>query len=102
MFDLFDVAWRLRNADEHGADLEPQRMINLAKCERAIRHLYHTGESLPLHGSNTLQICLCSGTLGQHDRRLSTSHLPQEGGSKNIHRRVSTPSKNSLVGVTLF
>jgi hypothetical protein len=49
MFDLFDLAWGLRNADEHGADLETQRMIRLAKCERAIRRLYHTGESLPLH-----------------------------------------------------
>jgi hypothetical protein len=24
-------------------------MIRLAKCERAIRRLYHAGESLPLH-----------------------------------------------------
>jgi hypothetical protein len=39
--------WGLRNADEHGADLETQRTIRLAKCERAIRRLYHTGESLP-------------------------------------------------------
>jgi hypothetical protein len=49
MFDLFDLAWRLRNADEHGADLEIQLMIRLANCERAVRRLYHTGESLPVH-----------------------------------------------------
>jgi hypothetical protein len=49
MFDLFDLAWGLRNADEHVADLETQRMVRLAKCERAIRRLYHAGESLPLH-----------------------------------------------------
>jgi hypothetical protein len=47
MFDLFDLAWGLRNADEHGVDHETQRMIRLAKCERAIRRLYHSGESLP-------------------------------------------------------
>jgi hypothetical protein len=49
MFNLFDLAWGLRNADEHGIDLETQRMIRLAKCERAIRRLYHAGESLPHH-----------------------------------------------------
>ena len=49
MFNLFDLAWGLRNADEHGVDLETQRMIRLAKCERAIRRLYHTSESLPPH-----------------------------------------------------
>jgi hypothetical protein len=49
MFELFDLAWGLRNADEHGVDLGTQRMIRLAKCERAIRRLYHAGESLPLH-----------------------------------------------------
>jgi hypothetical protein len=43
------LAWGLRNADEHGADLETQRMVRLAKCERAIHRLYHKGESLSLH-----------------------------------------------------
>jgi hypothetical protein len=47
MFHLFDLAWGLRNEAEHGADLETQRMIRLDKCERAIRRLYHAGESLP-------------------------------------------------------
>jgi hypothetical protein len=51
MFDLFDLAlaWGVRNADEHGVDLETQRLICLAKCERAIRHLYSAGASLPHH-----------------------------------------------------
>jgi hypothetical protein len=39
----------MAKADEHGSDLETQRMIRLAKCERAIRRLYHTGETLPPH-----------------------------------------------------
>jgi hypothetical protein len=52
MFDLFDLAWGMRNADEHGADLETQRLIRLAKCERAIRRLYRAGESLPHHESH--------------------------------------------------
>jgi hypothetical protein len=49
MFDLFDMAWGLRNDDEHGAKPETQSTICLAKCERAIRRLYYAGESLPLH-----------------------------------------------------
>jgi hypothetical protein len=28
MFDLFDLSWGLRNADEHGADLEVVLIIN--------------------------------------------------------------------------
>jgi hypothetical protein len=51
MFDLFELAWVLRNFDEHGADLETQRMIRLAKAERAIRRLYREGDSLPTYGS---------------------------------------------------
>jgi hypothetical protein len=51
MFDLFELAWGLRNADEHGADLETQRMIRLAKAERAIRRLYREGDSLPTYDS---------------------------------------------------
>jgi hypothetical protein len=44
MFDLFDLAWGHQNADE------TQHMIRLAKCERAIRCLYHAGgASLPHH-----------------------------------------------------
>jgi hypothetical protein len=41
MFDLFDLAWGLRNVDEHGTDLETQLLIYLVKCECAIRRLYH-------------------------------------------------------------
>jgi hypothetical protein len=51
MFDLFELAWELRNANEHGADLETQRMIRLAKAERAIRRLYREGDSLPTYDS---------------------------------------------------
>jgi hypothetical protein len=43
------LAWGLRNADEHGADLETQRLIRLAKAERAIRRPYRVGDSLPPH-----------------------------------------------------
>jgi hypothetical protein len=50
MFDLFDLAWGMRNADEHRA--ETQRLIRLAKYERAIRRLYRAGESLPHHESH--------------------------------------------------
>jgi hypothetical protein len=49
MFELFDLVWGLRNADEHGADPETQRLIRLAKCDRAIRRLYLQGEDLPHH-----------------------------------------------------
>jgi hypothetical protein len=52
VFDLFDLAWGLRNEAEHGADIETKRLIRLAKCERAIRRLYHEGESLPYHESH--------------------------------------------------
>jgi hypothetical protein len=45
--DLFDLAWGLRNEAEHGVDLETQRKIRLAKCERAIRHLFHGSVPLP-------------------------------------------------------
>ena len=45
--DLFDVLWSLRNANEHGDNIEEQRRISLTKCERAIRRLYLTGEGLP-------------------------------------------------------
>jgi hypothetical protein len=33
---MFDLAWGLRNDNEHGADPETQRMIRLAKAERAL------------------------------------------------------------------
>jgi hypothetical protein len=44
-----DVARRLRNATEHGADPDTQRMIRLAKSERAIRRLYRAIDDLPPH-----------------------------------------------------
>jgi ribonuclease HI len=46
-YDLFDLIWGLRNADEHGADVDTQRLIRISKCERAIRRLYDKGEDLP-------------------------------------------------------
>jgi hypothetical protein len=46
-YDLFDHIWGLRNADEHGADVDTQRLIRISKCERAIRRLYDKGEDLP-------------------------------------------------------
>jgi hypothetical protein len=49
MFDLFDLEWGLRNADEHGADPETQRMVRKARCERAVHRLFPLGESLPYH-----------------------------------------------------
>ena len=44
---MFDLLWGIRNADEHGADDETQRLIRISKCERAIRRLYDKGEELP-------------------------------------------------------
>jgi hypothetical protein len=49
MFDLFELAWGLRNGDEHGADPETQRMISLDNAERAIRRLYRARDSLPTY-----------------------------------------------------
>ena len=46
IFELFDLVWGLRNKDEHGAEPETQRLIKLAKCERAIRRLYEKSISL--------------------------------------------------------
>ena len=46
-YDLFDLLWSLRNADEHGADADTQRLIRVSKCERTIRRLYDKGEDLP-------------------------------------------------------
>jgi ribonuclease HI len=46
-YHLFEFIWGLRNADEHGADIDTQRLIRLSKCERAIRRLYDKGENLP-------------------------------------------------------
>jgi hypothetical protein len=40
MFDLFDLVWGLRNADEHGADPETQRMVRKARCKRAVHRLF--------------------------------------------------------------
>jgi hypothetical protein len=47
MFDLFELAWGLRNDTEHGADPHTKRMIRVVKVERAIRRLYRAGERFP-------------------------------------------------------
>jgi hypothetical protein len=54
MFDLLEVAWGLRNDNEHGADPETQRMIRLAKAEQAIRRLYRAIDTLPSHERSPL------------------------------------------------
>jgi hypothetical protein len=46
-YDLFELIWGLRNADEHGTDTDTQRLIRISKCEQAIRRLYDKGEDLP-------------------------------------------------------
>jgi hypothetical protein len=49
MFDLFDLAWGMRNDNEHGMDPETQRMIRLSKAKWAIRRLYRAVDTLPSH-----------------------------------------------------
>ena len=49
IFSIFELIWGIRNATEHGAEPETQRLIRLAKCERSIRRLYLQGEALPHH-----------------------------------------------------
>jgi hypothetical protein len=80
IFDLSDLAWRLRNADEHEVGLETQHMICLANFGRAIHHLYHTCESLPLlctfrgPTEDVLSKSLCLHECWVYcDRRLPTS-----------------------------
>jgi hypothetical protein len=46
-FDMFELLWGLRNAGEHDADEDTQRLIRVSRCERAICRLYDTGEDLP-------------------------------------------------------
>jgi hypothetical protein len=74
MFELFILAWGLRNAKEHDVDPETQRLIRLATCERAIRRLYRAVELLPLYKrypfSDPMEAY--SGTLGHLDRSLPT------------------------------
>jgi ribonuclease HI len=46
-YDTFNLLWGLRNDAEHGDDKDTQRLIRIAKCERAIRRLYDKGKDLP-------------------------------------------------------
>jgi len=48
-FDLFEALWKLRNAVEHGTDPAEQRVVRLARTNRAIRRLYEKGKSLSYH-----------------------------------------------------
>ena len=93
MFDLFDLAWGMRNADEHGVDLETQRLIRLAKCERAIRRLYHAGESLPPHERHPFRDPMedvLSKSLCQQERwvTLTDEYLP--AAKKRVKNRQQT------------
>ena len=45
--DLFESLWTLRNEDQHGKDVDTERIIRVSKCERAIRRLYDKGEKMP-------------------------------------------------------
>jgi hypothetical protein len=60
-------------------------MIRLAKCERAIRRLYHAGESLPHHERHPfrdpMEVVRSGVTLGQYDLRLPTSRKAAAGQS---------------------
>jgi hypothetical protein len=40
MFNLFDLVWGLRNADEYGVDPETQRIVRKARCERAVHRRF--------------------------------------------------------------
>ena len=42
-YDTFNLLWGLRNDAEHGNDRDTPRLIQIAKCERAIRQLYNKG-----------------------------------------------------------
>jgi hypothetical protein len=85
MFDLFDLAWGMRNADEHGADPETQRLIRSSKCERAIRRLYRAGESLPPHERYPFRDPIedvLSRTLCQQERWVSLTEEYLPGAAK--------------------
>jgi hypothetical protein len=101
MFDLFDLVWGLRNADEHGADLETQRLIRLAKCDRAIRRLYLAGEKLPHHERHPFRDPmedLLAKTVSAQERwvTLTTELLPK------IQRRLARLQKNNQHSMTEY
>ena len=45
-YDTFNLLWGLRNDAEHGDDNNTQRLIQTAKCERAIRRLFDKKRNL--------------------------------------------------------
>jgi hypothetical protein len=86
MFDLFEVAWGLRDATEDGADPLTQRMIRLAKAERAIRRLYRAIDELPSHErfpfSDPMEDLLAT-TVATQERWVSHRSLPTQGIQAN-------------------
>jgi hypothetical protein len=109
MFDLFDLVWGMRNADEYGVDLETQRLIRLAKCERAIRRLYSAGASLPHHERHPFRDPIedvLSKSLCRQERWVTLTeeylhYLGQRSGSRTSNRRGSGPSQLTLGGHAL-
>jgi hypothetical protein len=88
----------MRNSNEHGADLETQRLIRLAKCERAIRRLYHAGNRLPLHERHPFRDPIddvLSKSLCKQERwvTLTEEYLP--GAAKRDQKQQQT-GKRSL------
>jgi hypothetical protein len=76
-FVWFGLGGGVRNAYEHGADLKTQRLIRLAKCERAIRRLCRAGDLLPHHERHPFRdpiedVLSKSGTMGHSDGRVPT------------------------------
>jgi hypothetical protein len=103
MFDLFDLAWGLRNDNEHGANPETQSAICSAKCERAIRRLYHAGESLPLHERHPFRDPwedVLSKPLCDQERWVSMTeaYLPAaKRRVKNLHQKSQRSIKAFLI-----
>jgi hypothetical protein len=104
MFDLFDLAGGMRNAYEHGVDLETQRLIRLTKCERAIRRLYSAGASLPHDERRPFRDPIedvLSKSLCRQEWWVTLTYLGQRSGSRTSNRRGSSPSQLTLGGVAL-
>jgi ribonuclease HI len=97
MFDLFDLAWGMRNADEHGADLETQRLIRSAKCERAIRRLYRAGQALPHHERHPFRDPMedvLSKSLCRQERWVTLTEEYLLGATKRVKDRQQTGQRS--------
>jgi ribonuclease HI len=98
-FDLFDLVWGLRNADEHGGDLETQRLIRLAKCERAIRRLYRAGKLLPFHEQHQFRDEIedvLSKSLSRQERWITLTEDFLPGAAQRVRDREQR-GQNSLM-----